>query len=126
MVDDEILSRRAVTFALEKGRLKAHAVETAEDALATASQRAYDLIFLDVQLPGMDGFELCTKIRALPHHKSTPVIFVTSLSDFKSRARSTLSGGNELIAKPFMFIELTVKALSAALRGRLKIGRAHV
>ena len=67
----------------------------------------------------MDGFELCTKIRGLANNKTTPVIFVTSLTDFKSRARSSLSGGNDLIAKPFMFIELSVKALTYVLRGRL-------
>jgi DNA-binding response OmpR family regulator len=67
----------------------------------------------------MDGFELCTKIRALPNNKGTPIIFVTSLTDFKSRAKSSLSGGTDLIAKPFMFIELTVKALNHVLRGHL-------
>jgi putative two-component system response regulator len=70
-------------------------------------------------MPNMDGFELCTRIRALPLNKLTPIIFVTSLTDFKSRAKSTLSGGNDLIAKPFMFIELSVKALTYVLRSRL-------
>jgi DNA-binding response OmpR family regulator len=119
VVDDEILSRRAVTYALEKANLKAASVEEPQVALNLASENVYDLIFLDVQMPGMDGFELCTKIRALPNNKNTPVIFVTSLTDFKSRARSSLSGGSDLIAKPFMFIELSVKALTYVLRGRL-------
>lgn len=119
VVDDEILSRRAVTYALEKANLKAASVEEPQVALNLASENIYDLIFLDVQMPGMDGFELCTKIRTLPNNKNTPVIFVTSLTDFKSRARSSLSGGSDLIAKPFMFIELSVKALTYVLRGRL-------
>jgi len=119
VVDDEILSRRAVTYALEKANLKATSVEEPHVALGLVTESPYDLIFLDVQMPGMDGFELCTKIRALPNHKNTPIIFVTSLTDFKSRARSSLSGGNDLIAKPFMFIELSVKALTYVLRGRL-------
>jgi DNA-binding response OmpR family regulator len=119
VVDDEILSRRAVTYALEKANLKAASVEEPQVALSLASENLYDLIFLDVQMPGMDGFELCTKIRALPNNKNTPVIFVTSLTDFKSRARSSLSGGSDLIAKPFMFIELSVKALTYVLRARL-------
>jgi len=89
------------------------------DAAALIEEQEPDVVFLDVQMPGMDGFELCTKIRALPNHKNTPIIFVTSLTDFKSRARSSLSGGNDLIAKPFMFIELSVKALTYVLRGRL-------
>jgi DNA-binding response OmpR family regulator len=119
VVDDEILSRRAITYALEKANLKSCSVEEPQVALNSAMETSYDLIFLDVQMPGMDGFELCTKIRALPTNKTTPVIFVTSLTDFKSRARSSLSGGTDLIAKPFMFIELSVKALTYVLRGRL-------
>ena len=70
-------------------------------------------------MPGMDGFDLCAKIRALPTNKTTPVIFVTSLTDFKSRAKSSLSGGADLIAKPFMFIELSVKALTYVMRSQL-------
>jgi DNA-binding response OmpR family regulator/HPt (histidine-containing phosphotransfer) domain-containing protein len=119
VVDDEILSRRAITYALEKAELKSVSVEDPQVALKLASENGFSLIFLDVQMPGMDGFELCTKIRALPNNKNTPIVFVTSLTDFKSRARSSLSGGNDLIAKPFMFIELSVKALTYVLRGRL-------
>lgn len=119
VVDDEILSRRAVTYALEKASLKSINVEDPSVALRLATDNTYDVIFLDVQMPGMDGFELCTKIRALPTNKTTPIIFVTSLTDFKSRAKSSLSGGTDLIAKPFMFIELTVKALAHVLRGRV-------
>jgi DNA-binding response OmpR family regulator len=66
----------------------------------------------------MNGFELCTKIRTLKAHKKTPVIFVTSLTDFESRANSTMSGGSDLIAKPFVFMELAVKALIYILRAR--------
>ena len=119
VVDDEILSRRAITYALEKAGLKSSAVEDPQVALNLVTENTYDLIFLDVQMPGMDGFDLCTKIRALSKNKTTPVVFVTSLTDFKSRARSSLSGGSDLIAKPFMFIELSVKALAHVLRGRL-------
>ena len=118
VVDDEILSRRAVTYALEKASLKSTNVEDPIVALKLATENVYDLIFLDVQMPGMDGFELCTKIRGLSTNKTTPIIFVTSLTDFKSRAKSSLCGGNDLIAKPFMFIELTVKALAHVLRSR--------
>ncbi len=119
VVDDEILSRRAITYALEKAGLKSVSVEEPQVALNLAKEATFDLIFLDVQMPGMDGFDLCKQIRALPSNKNTPVIFVTSLTDFKSRAKSSLSGGTDLIAKPFMFIELSVKALTYVLRGRL-------
>jgi DNA-binding response OmpR family regulator/HPt (histidine-containing phosphotransfer) domain-containing protein len=120
VVDDEIISRRAVTYALEKVGLKSVAVDEPNVALQMLTENQYDLVFLDVDMPDLDGFELCKRLRALPAHSSTPVVFVTSLSDFDSRAQSTLSGGSDLIGKPFLFIELAVKALGWVLRGRIK------
>lgn len=119
VVDDEIISRRAIIYALEKAQLKSEGIEDPLAAYKLLGEKSFDLIILDVDMPEMNGFELCTKLRALPMNQSTPVIFVTSLTDFESRARSSLSGGNDLIAKPFFFIELTVKALTFVLKGRL-------
>jgi DNA-binding response OmpR family regulator len=119
VVDDEAISRRAITYALEKAKLQSVSVDKPEEALQLLAERTFDLVFLDVDMPGMNGFELCTKLRGLHRNKNTPVVFVTSLTDFESRANSTMSGGNDLIAKPFLFIELTVKALVYLLRGRL-------
>jgi CheY-like chemotaxis protein len=119
MVDDEALSRRAMTSALEKAKLKPITTEDPQKAYELLTRRQFDLILLDADMPGMNGFELCTKLRQLPAHKQTPVVFVTGLNDLKSRASSTISGGNDFIAKPFLPIELTVKALVCLLRARL-------
>jgi DNA-binding response OmpR family regulator len=119
IVDDEAISRRAVAYALEKAKLKSVCVEDPAAAYDLLAANRFDLIFLDVDMPGMNGFELCTKLRQLPAHKHTPVIFVTVLNDFESRTSSTMSGGNDFIAKPFLFMELAVKALVYVLRGRL-------
>src|SRR5258706_277309 len=119
VVDDEAISRRAVTYALEKAKLKSINIEDPIAAYDLLAEHKFDLIFLDVDMPGMNGFELCTKLRTLPAHKKTPVVFVTSLNDFESRANSTMSGGNDFIAKPFLFMELAVKALVYVLRGRM-------
>jgi DNA-binding response OmpR family regulator len=72
-----------------------------------------------VNMPGMDGIELCGKIRASVTNKMTPVVFVTALSDFENRTRSALSGGNDLIAKPFLQSELAVKALTLIVKQML-------
>jgi len=120
VVDDEAISRRAIVYALEKAQLKSINVEDPEQALQLLSENDFDLIFLDVDMPGMTGYELCAKLRALPHHKKTPVVFVTSLNDFEARTSSTMAGGNDFIGKPFLFIELTVKALIHVLRAKLQ------
>jgi CheY-like chemotaxis protein len=120
VVDDDMLSRRALTLALEKAFLKAAACEDPEAALARVQSSKFDLIFLDVNMPGMDGFEVCDRLRQAGLNKNTPVIFVTSSNDFQVRAQSTLRGASDLIAKPFMFIELTVKALTFSLRHRIE------
>jgi len=120
VVDDEAISRRAVVYALEKAQLQSVNVEDPNAAYKLLSENPFDLIFLDVDMPGMTGFELCTKLRTLPAHKKTPVVFVTVLSDFDNRTSSMMAGGNDFIAKPFLFIELTVKALIYVLRGKLQ------
>jgi CheY-like chemotaxis protein/HPt (histidine-containing phosphotransfer) domain-containing protein len=116
VVDDEAISRRAITHALDRAKLKSTSVEDPNMALKLLAESIYDLIFLDVDMPGMNGFELCTKIRAMPPYKTTPIVFVTSLTDFESRTSSMMSGGNDFIAKPFHFLELAVKALVYVLR----------
>jgi putative two-component system response regulator len=106
-------------YGLEKARLAAVSFDNPQAAYGTLASDSFDLVFLDVDMPGMTGFELCTRLRALPKYKRTPVVFVTALTDFESRAQSTISGGNDLIAKPFLFVELAVKALLHVLRSRL-------
>ncbi len=118
VVDDEVISRRAITQALEKAKLKSTAVEDPNAGYQLLTQGAFDLIFLDVDMPGMNGYELCTKLRALPRYKTTPVVFVTGLNDFEARASSMMSGGNDFIAKPFHFMELAVKAIVYILKGK--------
>lgn len=119
VVDDEAISRRAITYALEKARLKAVSVENPQIAYDLICENSFDLIFLDVDMPDISGYELCAKLRTLPAYKNTPVVFVTGLNDFEARANSMMSGGNDFIAKPFLFIELAVKALVYVLRARL-------
>ena len=123
VVDDEIISRRVIGHSLEKAGLRSTAVSHPDEALKLLQDHPYDLIFLDVEMPGMNGFELCKRLRAMPLHAGTPVIFVTALNGFESRAKSSLSGGDDFIGKPFSYIELAVKGLIYVLKGA--IGEKH-
>jgi DNA-binding response OmpR family regulator len=120
VVDDEAIACRAIVYALEKAQLRAVSIEDPNAAFKLLSENHYDLVFLDVDMPGMTGYELCTRLRSLPAHKKTPVVFVTVLSDFDNRTSSKMAGGDDFIAKPFLYIELTVKALIHVLRGKLQ------
>lgn len=120
VVDDDLISRRAVSLALKKALNEADLAENGEKALALATMHAYDAIFLDVQMPGMDGFELCTHIHKTIPNAETPVVFVTCMSDFDARAQSVICGGSDLIGKPFLTFEITVKALTLVLETRLR------
>jgi DNA-binding response OmpR family regulator len=67
----------------------------------------------------MTGVELCAKLRTLPNYKKTPILFVTSASDFENRAKVCRSGGNDLIAKPFLATELCLKALTLIVKSKV-------
>lgn len=122
VVDDEAFSRRAVIAGLEKVGLANVSMNNPREALELLRDRTFDLIFLDVDMPDLSGFDTCVELRKMPQHQQTPVIFVTGVSDFNARAKSSLSGGNDLIAKPFLPIELAVKALTQLYRERPPTG----
>lgn len=125
VVDDDVICCRAVCSALDKVSVRSIRVDDSEFGLRLAETNRFDLIFLDVEMPNLDGYQLATKLRAAPINQNTPIIFVTSLNDFEGRARSQLSGGNDLIAKPFLLIELAVKALTFLAKPPMKpVGRA--
>jgi CheY-like chemotaxis protein len=119
VVDDEIISREMICSALGKANLTSVSLDDSLAAQRLLEKDHFDLIFLDVEMPGQSGFELCVKIRGMAANRATPVVFVTAHSDFGRRARSTLNGGNDFIAKPFLFVELAVKALTCLFKESL-------
>ncbi len=118
-VDDDPISRHAVAFALKKALNLPDLAANGTNALELAAQTAYDAIFLDVQMPGMDGFELCKRLHETERNREVPVVFITCQNDFEARVKSTDAGGCDLISKPFLTFEVTLKALTLALRGRV-------
>jgi CheY-like chemotaxis protein len=123
-VDDDAVCLRAMSFALKKVFSEPELAPEGKTALDLVDKNVYDVIFLDVDMPGMDGFEVCTNIRQSRLNKETPVVFVTRHSDFDSRAKSVLVGGQDLIGKPYLPSEITVKTLMITLRARLEIDAA--
>ena len=125
-VDDDPICRRALSFALAKAFREPDLAPDGEAALALAAQHTYDAIFLDVEMPGMDGFDLCTRIHEIELNRTTPVVFVTRHDGLESRAKATVLGAHGFIAKPFLVFEITVKALTMVMRARLDHSAAEL
>lgn len=121
IVDDEDGARKIIMAAMGMVNLRSLAAETPSSALAALKSQTFDLIFLDVGLPEMNGFELCTRARANAMHEKTPVVFITGMTTFQNRVQSSLSGGNDFIGKPFNIPELGLKALIWVFKGQLSL-----
>ena len=119
VVDDDPLSNRLVVAALQRAHLQARSADDPLVGLQWLKERRFDLVLLDIAMPGMDGFELCRRLRALPGYQKTPVIYVTAHGDFENRAKSVLSGGDDLIAKPVFPMDLAVKAVTLLLKRQM-------
>jgi CheY-like chemotaxis protein len=119
IVDDEEGARQIVMASMQLVNLKPFSAATPSAGLTALAAQEFDLIFLDVGLPEMDGFELCGKVRALPAHKKTPIVFITGMATFQNRVQSSLSGGNDFVGKPFSVPEMALKALIWVFKGQL-------
>ncbi len=120
VVDDEDGAARIIMSALGLVGLSSLACDTPAGALSAVKAQTFDLIFLDVGLPSINGFELCNRIRNCAGYEQTPIVFVTGMGSFQNRVQSSLCGGNDFIGKPFNIPELGLKALMWLLKGQVK------
>ncbi len=114
VVDGESMSSQAISMALEQAHFQVSVATDPVEALATLSTSKFEVVVMAVNLPGMSGFELCAQMQSLPAYARTPVLFVTSLADFAAHAIAEVLGDNDIIARPFLLIELTLKAVTHA------------
>lgn len=121
VVDDDAGARDFITSALQLAGLKNECADSPESAIDVLSRSKKNVVFLDVGLPGMNGFELCTKVRAIKNYKNTPIVFLTGMATFQNKAKASLSGGNDFVGKPFNLPELGVKALMWLCRDQLEM-----
>ena len=95
-----------------------------ESAMALAGERAFDVVFIDAALRGIDGYAVCGMLRQIAMHHYTPVVLVTDRVDASARADADTWGADDLISKPLLAVEVTLKALILAMRYRLAGGGA--
>ncbi|MEK0314170.1 response regulator transcription factor [Cohnella sp. 56] len=98
VVDDEERIRRLLRMYLEKEGYVIEEAEDGETALKMALQEEYDLIVLDLMLPGVDGMEVCSRLR---QSKATPVIMLTAKGEEVNRVQGFEAGADDYVVKPF-------------------------
>jgi DNA-binding response OmpR family regulator len=122
IVDDEESMRLLIARFLTKGmQVEAQLAGTCEQALRLASNYAYDAILLDLQMPGIGGYEVLKEIRAHSVNMTTPIMIVSVLADLETNDRCIAAGADGFLVKPVerRALVYAVKALLAA-RGKRK------
>lgn len=119
-VDDDTVCNHVIVNTLKRADLDIVSVEDPLEGLKLLQTNHYDLVLLDIEMPKLTGFEVCEKLRALPHYKTTPVIFVTAHSNFGNRTQGVLSGGNYFITKPVDPLELALKVTIHLLKAQVQ------
>jgi DNA-binding response OmpR family regulator len=116
VVDDEPAIVDMVTTYLGFKGYEVHGANTGEDGLTLIPLERPDILLLDLMLPDMDGFEVCTRVRAMPEFAQMPVLIISARVDAESMARAERAGANGYLTKPIRMPELlaeVIKLLSA-------------
>ena len=120
VVDDELVSRKKLQKIMDS-LIECEAVESGEDALRIArSENPPDLILLDIMMPGMDGYEVCRRLKADKKASNIPVIFVSSENEQEDEVKGLELGAADYITKPFRPV-----IVKARVRTHLELKKHH-
>jgi two-component system, OmpR family, KDP operon response regulator KdpE len=113
VVDDEAALRKVIRASLAASGFSVEEAGTGKDALSLVQHRPFDLVLLDVNMPGMSGIEACRQIRELAPR--TGIVMVTVRDAEEDKVRALEAGADDYVTKPFQFRELVAR-LRAVLR----------
>ena len=133
IVDDDPGARDTIEALLYYEGYHLNFASSGPEALVKAADLTPDLILLDVMMPGMDGFEVCRRLRSTPLLAEVPIIMVTALGEQNSRIQGLEAGADEFVTKPFERQELRTRIKTVLnlnryrqlLEERAKLQRAH-
>jgi signal transduction histidine kinase len=109
VVDDTVENLRVLANVLGEQRYEVRPVTNGRQALQAVHHDPPDLILLDINMPDMNGYEVCRLLKADPRTKDVPVIFLTALTDTGDKVKAFEAGGIDYITKPFQFEEVLAR-----------------
>ena len=110
--DDEEINRALLVRLLQRFGYDVIAVASGVAAIATLRDKHVDLVLLDVQMPGVNGFDICAQLKATPYTRLIPVALVTGLNAREHKIRGLQAGADDFIGKPFDPEELQARVAS--------------
>lgn len=115
IIDDSNTIRRSAEIFLKKAGCEVVLAEDGFDALSKIANLQPDIIFIDIMMPRLDGYQTCSLIKRNEHYQKTPVIMLSSKDGLFDRARGRMAGSDEYLTKPF-----TQETLVAAIKQHAK------
>ncbi len=127
IIEDEQSLRMNLRAFLEDLDFEVFEAAQGQEGLAICAREHPDLILLDISMPGMDGFEVCERLKASETCREKPVIFISALLEASEKVKAFQSGGADYITKPFQFdeVEARVKAHLERYRQRIRLKEQH-
>ena len=118
IIEDEVKTAAFLRKGLKEEGYAVDVAHRGDEGLNLALSREYDLIVLDVMLPGLDGWEVIKKIRST--HRDTPVLFLTARDAVQDRIKGLELGADDYLVKPFAFSELLARIHTILRRGPVR------
>ncbi|MEI6756892.1 MAG: response regulator transcription factor [Chlorobium sp.] len=118
VVEDDHNLAKLLSYNLERAGYNCHLSESGENALDQLSRRSFDLVLLDIMLPGIDGFQVCKKIRQHERYKDLPIIMLTARGEEIDRILGFELGIDDYVVKPFSPRELNLRVRAILKRDR--------
>lgn len=109
IVDDSRETLQFLTKMLYKNGFDVRPVEEGQGAINAIQNKVPDLILLDISMSGINGYEVCRKLKANPQTELTPVIFISALDDFRNKIKAFEVGAVDYVVKPFNFPEVLAR-----------------